>query len=64
MHERRWLEPFTWAVIVETNRQLCSPKNALHKPTSEGYEPTRRLWEERHTAKMTLAQATDLLISH
>ncbi len=38
-----WLQPFTWAVIVETNRQLCLPKGALHKPTSDGYEPTRQL---------------------
>jgi len=55
-----WLQPFDWAVIVETNRQLCSPKSALHKPTSDGYEPTRRLWESLHRTNMTLAEATDL----
>ncbi len=43
--KRPWLEPFTWPVIVETNRQLCLPKGALHQPASDGYEQTRRLWE-------------------
>jgi hypothetical protein len=58
--KRAWLQPFTWAVIVETNRQLCLPKAALHKPTSDGYEPTRQLWETTHRTEMTLAEATDL----
>jgi hypothetical protein len=55
-----WLKPFTWAVIVETNRQLCLPKGALHKPTSDGYEPTRQLWESVHRTELTLAEATEL----
>jgi len=58
--KRAWLQPFTWAVIVETNRQLCLPGGALHKPTSDGHEPARQLWESRHRAEMTLAEATDL----
>ena len=58
--KRAWLQPFTWAVIVETNRQLCLPKAALHKPTSDGYEATRQLWETTHLTEMTLAEATDL----
>jgi hypothetical protein len=58
--KRAWLQAFTWAVIVETNRQLCAPKAALHKPTSDGYELARRLWETTHRMAMTLAEATDL----
>lgn len=58
--KRAWLQPFTWTVIVETNRQLCLPKGALHKPASDGYEPTRQLWESLHHTGMTLAEATDL----
>ena len=46
--KRAWLQPFTWAVIAETNRHLCVPKAALHKPTSDGYEPARQLWEATH----------------
>ena len=57
---RAWLEPFTWLVTVETNRQLCLPKSALHRPTSDGHEPTRRLWESLHATEMTLAEAVDL----
>lgn len=58
--KQAWLKPFTWAVIVETNRLLCLPKQALHKPTSDGYEPTRHLWESVHRTEMTLPEATDL----
>ncbi|MBN2508121.1 MAG: hypothetical protein JXQ71_15655 [Verrucomicrobia bacterium] len=58
--KRAWLAPFTWPVIVETNRRLCLPKDALHRPTSDGYEPTRLLWESRHRLEMTLAETTDL----
>ena len=58
--KRNWLAPFTWPVIVETNRQLCQPKGAVHKPTSDGYEPARQLWESQHHLEMTLAEATDL----
>jgi hypothetical protein len=58
--KRTWLQSFTWAVIVETNRQLCLPKGALHKATSDGYEPTRQLWESLHRSEMTLSEATDL----
>jgi len=41
--KRAWLTPFTWPVLVETNRQLCLAKHALHGPTSDGYEITREL---------------------
>ena len=58
--KRAWLLPFTWAVIVETNRQLCQPKGALHKPTTDGYEPTRQLWESLYRTEMTLTDATNL----
>ena len=58
--KRSFLEPYTWAVIVETNRQLCLPKAALHKPTSDGYQETRQLWESLHRTPMTLTEAADL----
>ena len=47
-------------MIVETNHQLCQPKGALHRPTSDGFERTRQLWESRHGTELTLAEATDL----
>jgi hypothetical protein len=57
---RAWLKPFTWAVIIETNRQLCLPKGVLHKPTTDGYESARRLWESSHATEMTLTEAIDV----
>ena len=58
--KRAWFRPFTWATLVETNRQLCLPKGALHSPTSDGYEPTRQLWESCQGVEMTLGEAADL----
>jgi hypothetical protein len=58
--KKDWLTSYTWQVIVETNRQLCSPKGALHSPSSDGYDPTRELWESRRSDVMDLAEATDL----
>jgi len=58
--KRAWLQPFTWVVILQTSRQFCLPKEDLHKPTSEGYERSRQLWEATHRNEMTPAQATDL----
>lgn len=58
--ERAWLEAFSWEVVTIQNRHLCEAKNALHKPTSDGYEATKKLWESNHTTQMTLAEATDL----
>ena len=58
--KRAWLKPFTWAVIVEANRQLCLPKVALHAPTTDGYEPTHQLWESVYCTEMTLGEAADV----
>jgi hypothetical protein len=43
---RFWLKPSPWSSVVSINAMLCQARNALHKPTSDGYEPARRLWEE------------------
>ncbi len=60
MLRRGWLEPFTWAVVVHQNAVLCAAKNALHKPTSDGYEITKSLWETHHREAMGLDEAVDL----
>ncbi len=59
MHQD-WLAPFTWEMVTAQNAVLCQAKNALHKPTSDGHESTRELWETHHTTVMTLEQAVDL----
>jgi hypothetical protein len=40
---KAWLAPFDWEFVTEINRGLCKQKNALHKPTSDGYGPARHL---------------------
>ena len=55
-----WLAPFTWEIVTAQNAVLCQAKSALHKPTSDGHEGTKRLWEERHREPMPLDQAVDL----
>jgi hypothetical protein len=55
-----WLKPFTWELVTAQNAVLCQAKNALHKPTSDGHEVTRQLWEATHPTSMTLEEAVDL----
>ncbi len=57
---RQWLLPYTWEFVVTQNAILCAAKNALHKPTSDGYEVTRNLWLEKHTAVSDLPEAVNL----
>lgn len=59
MHQD-WLAPFTWEMVAAQNAVLCQAKNSLHKPTSDGHESTRELWETHHRTVMTLEQAVDL----
>ena len=46
--------------MTATNAALCQPKRALHKPTSDGHERTRQLWEKNHRRGMFLDEAADL----
>ncbi len=55
-----WLKDFTWEMVTAQNAVLCQAKNALHKPTSEGFEPTKALWEASHAVPMRLDAAVDL----
>ncbi len=55
-----WLGSFSWAMVEAQNAVLCAAKNALHKPTSDGYDETKRLWEESHALPMPLEDAVDL----
>src|SRR4051794_37634047 len=54
---RKWLEPYTWERVAELNRGLCAAKSALHKPTSDGYDEARSLWELARDREMTLEAA-------
>ena len=36
-----WLGEYPWEFVVEQNSALCAARQALHKPTSDGYEPCK-----------------------
>ncbi len=55
-----WLAPFTWEMVTAQNAVLCRAKNALHKPTSDGHDSTRELWESRREESMSLDEAVEL----
>lgn len=57
---RAWLAPYAWEFVTAQNAALCQAKNALHKPTSDGHEATRELWEKQHQLPMALDEAVDL----
>ena len=45
--KQHWLKDWPWATVVAINAGLCQEKNALHKPTSNGYEPAKKFGEKR-----------------
>lgn len=55
-----WLAPFSWQMVTAQNAVLCHARNALHKPTSDGHEQTRVLWEEHYLESMPLDEAVEL----
>jgi len=57
---KAWLAEVPWDLVIFQNASLCEQKNALHKPTSDGYETTKALWESSHQQPMTLMGVVDL----
>jgi hypothetical protein len=57
---KRWLEEWPWDTVVTINAGLCKEKNALHKPTSEGYELAKNVWEKSRTDRLTLKQTLEI----
>jgi len=57
---RAWLAEFTWEMVTAQNAVLCAAKNALHKPTSDGHDATKELWESKHREVMRLDEAVDV----
>lgn len=55
-----WLAEVPWDLVVYQNLTLCADKNALHKPTSDGYDRTMALWKSKHREPMTLFDLADL----
>jgi|UniRef100_UPI003784CDE0 hypothetical protein len=57
---KAWLAEVPWDLVIFQNASLCEQKNALHKPTSDGYETTKAFWVSTHQQPMTLMDAVDL----
>ena len=55
-----WLKEWPWDTVITINAGLCKEKNALHKFTSEGYEPARKLWEDSRSVKLSLRQTLEI----
>jgi hypothetical protein len=58
--KRLWLKDWPWETVVTINAGLCQEKKALHKPTSDGYEPAKKLWEKSRASELTLREALGL----
>lgn len=58
--KRQWLKDWPWQTVVVINAGLCKEKKALHKPTSDGYAPTQKLWESACARELTLRETLDI----
>ncbi|MGH7950810.1 MAG: hypothetical protein ACREFE_02670 [Limisphaerales bacterium] len=58
--KKRWLANWPWQTAVTINAALCKEKNALHKPTSDGYDSARKIWEAARDSELTLREVFDL----
>ena len=58
--KRRWLKDWPWETVVVINAGLCKEKSALHKPTSDGYEPAQKLWESSLSRELPLRETLDI----
>ena len=53
---KTWLAVVPWEAVVSINAALCEARKALHKPTSDGYAPTKELWEKNRPKKLSLSE--------
>ena len=58
--KKRWLQDWPWETVVAINAGLCQEKNALHKPTSDGYAPAQKIWESSRPCELELREVLDL----
>ena len=58
--KQRWLQDWPCETVVAINAGLCQKKHALHKPTSDGHEPARKLWEKSRVRELTLRETLDI----
>ena len=54
------MAPYSWEFVTAQNLILCGQKGALHKPTSDGHDTTKSLWQSNYLKEMELTDAVDL----
>ena len=57
---RVWLQVVPWESVVSINQALCEARRALHKATSDGYAPTKELWEKSRAKKLSLTELLEI----
>jgi|SRR5580704_922440 hypothetical protein len=55
-----WLRDWPWETVVTINAALCKERKALHKPTSDGYEPAKTLWERSFKRELELREVFEI----
>ena len=58
--KKNWLKDWPWQTVVTINAALCQKRSALHKPTSDGYDATQKIWEAMRDRELTLRETLDL----
>jgi len=59
---KRWLNAVPWSSVTAINASLCQAKSAVHKPTSEGHEAARSLWEKNRSKELSLQELLQLCV--
>ena|ERR1700733_10311621 len=54
--KKNWLKDWPWETIITINAALCKEKKALHKPTSDGYGPAKKIWDSAREHELTLRE--------
>jgi len=58
--KRGWFKNRDWEYVISVNAVLCQSGNALHKPTSDGYEETKAFWIDNYQRELTLGEAVEI----
>jgi hypothetical protein len=59
---KKWLEPIPWDVVEFINQSASTRGQAQFGHTSDGYAPSKKLWEENLTRELSLEDALDICL--
>jgi hypothetical protein len=60
MIKRHWLKDYAWEDVVALNVALCETGHAQHGRTSDGYDKTKAIWDQKHPAATSFLEAVEL----